>query len=332
MRRSYPIDRYVRQLPLVTDGQAVAESEGHTQQALLEQIVAMPLDEKIIAMPLDEKLGVRRSLRVRRRGVVLVATVGLLGLAAVGWAVMSLFGSTTMVACHTDGDPSSGIGIDLVTGDPVADCAVVWEQDTGEPPPELTAYENTTGGIAVLPTQAPVPTGWRPLAPGAAQDPRVIELRIALDDQIAGFPSVCMDAQTGRQLAEGELARLGLSGWSVVTQGGEAEGADSCTYFRLDPAQPSVTLYPRDGIVAPVDGPRPLYAVYAHELGTAVSDGCFTLDAAAELAEGIASEAGIQRDGLVINEISDVDADCTRVHVTVAGRIEVHLRGPMATG
>jgi hypothetical protein len=319
MRRTYPTERYVRQLPLITDARALAEADSQDQQALLEQIVANPL---------DEQAGGRRP-RTRRRTVVLIATVGLLSLAAVGWAVMSLLGSTTVVACHTRGDPSSGIGIDLVTGDPVADCAAIWEQDTGQSPPELTAYENATGGIAVLPTDAEVPAGWRPLAAGTAQDPRVIELRVALDDQIAGLPSSCMDAQAGEQLAEGELERLGLSGWSVATERGEADGTDSCTFFRLDPNQARVILYPREGSVAPDDSPP---AVYARELGRAVSDGCLTLDSAAELAEEIASETGIEEEGLVINESTDADAGCTRVHVTVAGRIEVHLRGPMATG
>ncbi len=328
MRHSHPTDHHVRQLPLVTDEQALAETDSHTRQALLERIVATSPGGNV---GVQRSLRARRGPQARRRRVVLVATVALTSLAAAGWAAMSLFGSSTMVACHTQGDPSSGIGIDLVTGDPVADCAVVWEQDTGEPPPELTAYENTTGGIAVLPTQAPVPSGWRPLAPGAAQDPRVIELRIALDDQIAGLPSVCMDAGAGRQLAERELARLGLSGWSVITQDGETQANDRCTYFRLDPARPSITLYPREGVVAPDDSPLPLYAVYARDLGRVVSDSCLTLDFASGLAREIAHATGVA-EGLVVNEIVDVDASCTRVHVTVAGRIEVHLRGPHATG
>lgn len=319
MSRTHPTEHYVRQLPLTTDEQAFHETDSHDKQALLARIVALPL---------GDEAAVRRSPRVRRRTVVLVAILGALSLAAAGWAVMTLLGSTTMVACHTGGDPRSGVGIELVTGDPVADCAAIWEHSTGQPPPALTAYENATGGIAVLPADADVPTGWEPLPTGTAQDPRVIELRDALDDRIAGLPSACMNAGAGRQLAERELERLGLSGWSVVTERGEANGSDSCTYFRLDPDHPRVLLYPREGLVAPGDSPP---AVYAHELGSAVSGGCLDLGEAAELARRVAGEVGIQ-EGLVVNEIADATATCTRVHVTVAGRVEVHLRGPRGTG
>lgn len=319
MSHTHLTERYVRQLPLLTDDQALSETDNHTRQALLEQIVGSPLD--------DVTTG--RSRRVRRRAVVLVATLGLLSLAAVGWAVITLFGSTTMAACHTEGDPRSGTGIELVTGDPVADCSAVWERSTGQPPPDLTAYENTTGGIAVLPADVEAPDGWQPLATGTAQDPRVIELRVALDDRIAGLPSACMDAEAGRALAERELERLSLSGWSVSTERGDADGADYCIYFRLEPDQPRVILYPREGLVAPDDSPP---AVYARELERAVDQECLDLDQTARLVRRIAGDVGIQDEGLVINDTVDATATCTRVHLTVGGRFEVHLRGPQATG
>ena len=312
-----PLDLFVRELPLVTDEQALQGANPDTRTLLLEQIVDQP------ALP----AGGRRS-RGRRATLVLVAAIALAGLAAVAWAVVNALGAATMAACHTDGDPRSGVGIDLVTGDPVADCAAIWEQDTGQPVPPLIAYDNGTGGIGVLPADVEAPEGWQPLEQGAAQDPRVIELRVALDDQIAGLPSACHDADTGRALVQRELDRLGLTGWSIATGGGDLDGTGTCSYFRLDPARARVVLYPREGLIAPDDAP---HVTLAQELATAIDRDCLDLTAAAHRTRQIAENLGIPNEGLVVNEIVDDNATCTRVHINVFGRIEVALHGPEST-
>lgn len=317
-RREHPVDGHIRQLPLVGDEQAHLESDSDARQALFEEIITMPLDT-------DTTVPGTRDRRIPRRGFVLVAALALLSSAAVGWAVISSLGSTTSVACHTGGSPDSGAGIDMVTGDPVADCAAVWERHTGQPPPELIAYDNGTGGIAVMPADAEVPEDWQPLEAGTMQDARVIELRVALDDHIAGLPSRCHLTEEGQALAERELERLGLSGWSVATERGEADGIETCAYFHLDPDRPRVVLSPREGLVAPVDAPS---TVLARDLGTAVADGCLTTAETAEVARRIAGEVGIDGDGLVVNEVADPEATCARAHVNVFGRIEVTVRGP----
>lgn len=315
---------YLLQLPLVSDDQAAGEIDAQRRDMLFDRIVREPHDGQVAAGS-RRPLTSRRSLRARRSVVVVVAVAGLLGLAAVGWAVINAMSSTTMAACHTEGDPHSGVGIDLVTGDPVVDCAAIWVQETGEQAPPLAAYDNGTGGIAVLPAEAPVPDGWQPLEAGASTDPRVVELQAALDDHVAGLPSACHDTSSAQQVVGRELERLALEGWSITTDGPDPDGEDTCAYFRIDASQPRVVLYPLDGMEPPDDAP---YVRFARALGPAVGERCLTLPDAAQEAIRIAADVGIPPEGLTIHEIVDEDATCTRVHLGVAGAIEVRLRGP----
>jgi hypothetical protein len=74
-----------------------------------------------------------------------------------------------------------------------------------------------------------------------------------------------------------------------------------------------------------VDAP---HTVFARDLNQAVQQYCLTITDAAELARQVADEGGIEPSGLVVHMVEDHTADCSRVHVTVGGRVEVTLRGP----
>ena len=65
------------------------------------------------------------------------------------------------------------------SGDPAADCAVVWQSLVGSPAPPLTAYDNALGGVAVIPSSQKPPAGWTPIA---SQNVALIELQESLGD------------------------------------------------------------------------------------------------------------------------------------------------------
>lgn len=215
--------------------------------------------------------------------------------------------------------------IDSVTGDPVADCQAAW-RDLGLEPPALAAYDNGRGGIEVLPADTAPQTGWTPLDPGVVQDPRLLQLDAALNDHGAGLPSACHQLSPARAIAERELDRLGLEGWTIRADRGEADGTTTCTYYYLDPSQREVVLIPMEGI-AP-SGP---FAGYARGLADALDDACLSVPQAARAARDLAVDAGIADMGLVIHEVVDESFDCARSDVNVGGRIEVIIRGPATT-
>lgn len=315
-RREQTTDEYVRRLPLVSDEQVRLLSDSDAKQALFQEITAMTTYAQTAPA----------RARVPRRTLVLAATLVTLGVAGLGWAVLDSIGASTSVGCHT-ADAAVSV-VDAVTGDPIADCAAVWRSDTGSEPPPLVAYDNGSGGIEVVAEGADVPAGWRELTPGVAQDPRLIELEAALDDHIDGLPADCHGLEAARTVADREVARLGLDGWRVVSERGEADGAQTCTSFFLEPGRRHVVLLPVEGLIGSDAAP---YRVLASRLGDALGEECLAGADAAGLARRTAAEVGI-REGLVVHEVIDDTSTCARADVNVAGAIEVTIRGPVALG
>ena len=315
-RHQHPTDLYVRRLPLVTDEQAARMSDEQTRQHLFDEITTQPVET-------DGRADGAR-VRLSRRTFVLVAALTLAGLATVGWAVSNFMTPTTLsVACHL---PDGAVSvIPPVTGDATVDCAAHWARETGEQPPELVAYDNGSGGIEVVPASTEPSEGWTALEPGVTQDPAVVELEAALDDHVSGLRSECHLVDEARQVVDRELDRLGLTGWSVAVERGQADGTDTCTYFLIDARQQTIALIPIDGLVAP-DGTRA--GRFADELDRAFTDDCMTIDQAARRVRDGAAEQDIDPAGLVINQVNDETADCARIDLRTDGRFEVTIRGP----
>lgn len=313
-RHEHPTDVAVRRLPLVSDEHVRLPRDA--KQALFQEITTMPVEAAAPTMS-------PQRARPPRRSLVLAATLGSLSIAAIAGAVVLSSSSSTSVGCHT---PAGGVSFaDAVTGDPVVDCARIWEQETGTQAPPLAAYDNGQGGIEVLPEEEAAPDGWTELDAGTVQDPVLIELEAALDDVADGLTAACHDLRGAREVAAAELARLGLDTWSVVSERGEADGTDTCTYFYLDAAAQRVVLIPLDGPPAPEDAP---YTILARDLAGLLSDDCLSIGEAAAAARRSADDVGLQAPGLVIYEVVDEAAPCTRADVNVGGRVEVTLRGP----
>lgn len=321
-RREHPTEEYVRRLPLVSDEQAAVLSDRSAKQALFEEITTLPTTtDTPPAAPTQPPA----RHRMPRRSLVLATVLTILSIAAVGGAAVRwLAEQTTSVACHTD--DSSVLVVDSVTGDPVEDCQAAW-RDAGLQPPALIAYDNGHGGIAVLPAGEEAPAGWEPLEPGVVQNPRLIQLEAALADYGSGLHAECHLLSQARTLAQREIDRLELEGWTIRAERGEADGTETCTYFFLDPEQQAVVLIPMQGLVAP-DAP---FTVFARDLARTLEEDCLPTTEAAQVTREVAARAGVNDTGLIIHEVTDDTLDCARSNVTVGGRVEVTIRGPETT-
>lgn len=275
----------------------------------------------------------RGGRRARGRGVGLVAGAAAIVLMATAtvWAVTrdSDSSDTTNLMC-----PGNAI-VNAVTGDPVADCSNVWRQDNGSEPPSMAAYDNGSGGVAVVVVGEPVPEGYTALQPGTYQDTALIEVEAALGDIGTGLPSGCFDESEARAMVQDELDRLGMSSWDItVDESRQRDGIENCASSLMLPDQQAVQIFGSSG------GGVGSYTEFAKALHAGLKAQCSNLDEAAELTRSIAAStpdyevAGGETiailDTLDIDSAVDPVASCTRVSVSVGGSLHVILRGPSA--
>ena len=271
-----------------------------------------------------------KGRRVRRRWMIPAAAAIVLTTAAAAWALTRTSADSTTLQC-----PDNAI-IDAVTGDPVTDCSNEWRRSNGTEPPDMVAYDNGNGGVTVLAATQSVPEGFVELEPGPFQNTDLIQLEAALDDAGSGLASSCYDEPTAHDIARHELDRLGLASWTVaVDETRPPDGDSRCAYFVVDPSIQQVQLI---GIEQATPGSNP-YQPYAAALADQLEATCMTLDEAGLLARSLAAETTIVIDGtridfteqagvLIVHDVDDPTADCTRSIVNVGGRVEVTLRGP----
>jgi hypothetical protein len=314
-------DRFVRQLPLVTDEHVRLLSDRGAKQALFEEIMTMTTTT-------EQRRPVAAPAGRRRRGRHLAAFVTGLGTVAVAgtaWAVYTSTGSTTSSGCYITEDEVSVIN--AVTGDPVRDCASVWERETGTSAPPLVAYDNGAGGVAVVPVDRAVPDGWTRREPGVTQAPSVIRLEAALDDSIDGLRSDCHALTAAQAIADRELASAGLTGWETVSERGQADGRSSCTYYLIDAASQRVVLIPSQGLVTSGDDSPHV------QMAAAMRDGlrskCLSVAAAAAVARDAAAKSGVE--GVVVHEVLEPGTACASIDMRVGGAVEVTVRGTETT-
>ncbi|GGK81932.1 hypothetical protein [Mangrovihabitans endophyticus] len=310
MNTEHRTQEYIRRLSLISDHEVGLQADPDARQALFEQITAT-------AAPRAKRPRMTRGLVAVFAGVAVAAAGG------AAWAGLTGSG---------DGGPANGCHIadgsisvvKPITGDPVADCAAEWKRETGADAPPLVAYDNGHGGTDVVTAGTLPDKGWTRLEPGVSQDPTLIELDAALDDRIDGLRSDCLPLAVARTATERELSRLGLHDWSVTTERGAADGTDTCTYYSLDAVTRRVVLVPVEHGTTSVD---PALASLARALREHLRDSCDPLETAADYAREAAARAGVEPAALVVSEITDAKAACTRAEMRVDGRAEVILRG-----
>jgi hypothetical protein len=256
----------------------------------------------------------------RRRLVLAAAAVALVAIAtAATWVALrgAPARETTSVQCLINGNDAV---IPSTSGNPAHDCAVEWKNDFGTTPPRLVAYDNSLGGVTVLPRSQKAPKGWTVLQ---SQDVALIELQDSLDDYVAGLNSSCLDANAATALANAKLARFGFRGWTVDVR----SGAGACVAADVvDPASRTVTLIPTS---LPSAASKSTFHKLANMLRP-LSQSCRSLPAAVAAARGAANSLGLSESAKTyeLNAVADSSLRCASIYETVGGTIFLTVRGP----
>jgi len=272
----------------------------------------------------------------KRRWLLPVAAAALFVTSAGAWAATRADGPADLhVGCPADRDGNITI-IGAVRGDPVADCAAEWADTHEGPVPAMTAYVNGDGAISVQMAGESPPDGFVALtgAPGPAT--AVIRLRESLDDAAGPLVAGCLSETAARPAVQRELDRLALGGWTIAVDGEHPLTQERpCARAIVDPALQRVVLL---GDAAPVVASDP-YAQFARELDAELSSSCVDLADAQLVVERVAAETDVSsltdvpftvEAGLLhITAVDEPTAPCTTGSVSVGGRVEVILRGPL---
>jgi hypothetical protein len=260
-----------------------------------------------------------RSRRVPRRPLAIaLAVLAVAAATGAGWAVLSPGPAreTTGVACVIHGHLATVI--DALSGDPAADCATIWPA----PVPKLQAYDDGTGGIAVIPASEPAPAGWTPIE---SQDVALIVLQERLDDHINGLESTCFTSAQATTFAQQQLDGLGLAGWSVDTRSGDGQ----CYGGLADAEAKTVTLLPMGDPSGPANWPPQQLADSLRPL----TQQCLSLDAmkseVVQRATALGMTPTFESDhNYVIRAVEDNALRCATVTESVTGTAYVIVRGP----
>jgi hypothetical protein len=323
----HDIDRRLAELDPVHAQDVRGAAHSPDAVALLQRILAEPAEGTPRSRALTRRVRITatrpyadgRARRRRRVPLVVAAVVAIAAATGAAWAAFggSSPGTDTTVQCEINGADTI---IDSITGDPVSDCAVTWQRDTGQPAPKLLPYRAGTGEIVVLPSTQVPPAGYQLLPPGSGQDPRLIQLQEALDDYVDGLHACCYSDPVAITKTQAVLSGLGLAGWTVSVSS-PADGETSCANYDL-------TDVDAHRIELGSGPPAPPDAKYV-QLGALIrQDGsCQSLTVAAERVRADARQLGVDNQ-VEINQVTEPNAPCTSIYETVGGAIFITLRGP----
>lgn len=221
------------------------------------------------------------------------------------------------VECTTLYGQAQGAVAPTLTGDPVADCARV-RADAGLEPIEDPVAFIVDAAMWVAPRDQ-VPAGAKELVVDAPAAAAIRELQASLADVVDGGAAQCLPAEEAAAWAQGELDRLGISGWTVRVGENRSELSGPCSVL-------SVGDEPQTIAVTPDLDPRVEEWVEEDYLSTLRSIGtqCLTLDEAGAVVEEMFGE----QQHFPTTRVPDETASCTRVDMEVGGSYLVTLYGP----
>lgn len=265
--------------------------------------------------------------KVPRPLVLAAAVLVAIATATVAWAITRGGASdTTSVECVIAGTDTV---IDATSGNPAADCAAEWQRELGTPPPLLTAYANTSGGVTVLPSKQKPPAGWRTLR---SQNVALIELQEALDDYLNGLNSTCLNAPAATAFTQQQLDQLGFAGWTVdVRSAPQGSGPPICTGSAI--LNPTITTVQ---LISYTSG-KPPQNWLPGRLATRLrplTKTCLSLPAMRNRVEQSASQLGLSpeppatKTSYILDTSQNNKLRCTSLYETVGGTITLILRGP----
>ncbi len=207
-----------------------------------------------------------------------------------------------------------------LTGDPVADCQT-FRSDAGLAPIADPVAFVLDGTLYVTPRDQ-VPATADLVEPDLQEAAALRELQASLADAVDGGGAQCLSADDAVPWVEGELARLGISGWSVqIVHGSDEEGTQPCSMIEIGGDGPrTVAVYP--GMTPRVESWMPADLLDALR---AIPEACLTVDEAAEAALGAEPHSPTTR-------VVDEAATCARVDVEGGGSTLVTVYGPTRVG
>ena len=305
----------LRRLAPVSDTEAATVFGMTGREELLADLIALPLGG-----------GARPRPATRHRRLVLaVAVVAVAAIAtAATWVVLNNAPAreTTSVECVIKGVDTI---IPSTSGDPAHDCAVEWKRELGSAAPALVAYDNTSGGVTVLPRGAKPPAGWKTLK---SQDVALIQLQNSLDDYVRGLYSSCLDARAATALTTQKLAEFGFTGWAVTLASGGSQpvGVSTCIGAAyVDATDRTVTL----GRYGVPSGPPDQRTQLAAKLRP-IAQRCDSLQGAVMSVRDAASSLGFSESAKTyeLNTVTDNSLRCASIYETVGGTISLTVRGP----
>jgi hypothetical protein len=304
----------LRRLSPVSDAEAAAVFGSAGPEELLAGVTRLPFGRRTSAPA---------GKRSRRPLVFALAALVVAGIAtAATWAVLgSSARNTTSVECVIQGSDTI---IPSISGDPAYDCALTWQNELGTAPPALVAYDNTQGGVTVLPRGTKPPAGWTVIR---SQNVALIQLQYSLDDYINGLNSrSCVDAKDATALVEAKLAQFGFTGWTVKLRSPKSS-SDACYYVDIvDPSSSTVTLIPTGQATGSAEA---MFLRLAGKLRP-LTQGCEPLPSAVAAVRAAANSMGLSESARTyeLNSVSDDSLHCSSIYMTVGGTIFLTVRGP----
>jgi hypothetical protein len=306
-----------------------------------------------IVMSEQNEPGTKRA----RRRVLPGMIAGVVGLVLAGGGVAYASGMLGFIGgladgpnCLTEWGQAAEASGPWLTGDAIADCHTI-RTEAGLPPIEDPAVFGFSGFTYVVP-ESEVPPAVEFLAPSRVMTPAVLELELSLGDWVDGGQSVdCPTMAESVDGVEADLARLGLTDWTVTTRDPGPEDGP-CTWPFVaekgevmvvhDPAAdsgdqpeadvpaptPSTSSEPvRDVPTDPAAGPRAVAAA----LRQGITERCISLDEARALVDETLAER-LDHEPVPTTSIVDESVDCARVDLRVGGNVQVTVYGPTSAG
>ena len=209
-----------------------------------------------------------------------------------------------------------------LTGDPIADCET-YEARAGLPPiPDPVAF--TYQGILFVTPIDQVPEGavLHPTPPTAAA---ANELGMSMADLVDGGRSQCFDEAGATAFAESELARLGLTGWSVASR--RETNGPPCTDCGSNLTRSVLSCFPT-GLQRSTctSSPEGEVAGIRDALRAGITDACVNATDARAIAD--AALDGLDYEPWPTTTVIDESVPCARVDIQVGGNIQVTVYGP----
>lgn len=221
------------------------------------------------------------------------------------------------------GYPNEGATIaGTLTGDPVADCQSARAEEGMAPLVDPVAFEYDDA-LYVTP-RTEVPAGADVMDVDAAQAAVIRELQASLGDVVDGGAARCLSADDAPAWVEGELARLGLTGWSVEVRAAVGLEGATCAELVVGEVPHTVQVLP-DADVA-VEGWLDETEIAAYR---AIATSCLAVDAAYEAA---VAAVGDQPHPPVVRMVDEA-ASCSRIDVEeLGGGPQITVYGPTSVG